>query len=81
MPIWAPSDNPWELVAASAAVVDAATDELISELDSAIEGEDAVVEVVELEDAGLSRFVLSAVCWNAVIVVPFSVRQAYERKE
>jgi hypothetical protein len=81
MPIWAPSDSPWEVVAAAVAVVDAAASELIAELVSAIEGEDAVVDVVELEDVELSHVVLSIVCWNAVIVVPLLVRQPYERKE
>lgn len=81
MPIWAPSDSPWEVVAAAVAVVDAAASELIAELVSAIEGEDAVVDVVELGDVELSHVVLSVVCWNAVIVVPLLVRQPYERKE
>jgi len=37
MPILAPSDKPWELVAAAIAVVDAAADELIADLVSAID--------------------------------------------
>jgi hypothetical protein len=37
MPIWAPSDNPWEVVAADTAVVDAAADEMIAEFVSSIE--------------------------------------------
>jgi hypothetical protein len=81
MPIWAPSDNPWEVVAAAIAVADATADGLVAELVSAIEGEVAVVEVVELGVVVLSCVISFAVCWNAVIIVPFSVRQAYERKE
>jgi hypothetical protein len=69
------------VVAAVIAVVDAAADELIAELVSATKGEDAIVEVVELEDVVVSRVVSSVVCWNAVIVVPLLVRQPYERKE
>jgi hypothetical protein len=69
------------VVAAFIAVVDAAADELIAELVSATKGEDAIVEVVELEDVVVSRVVSSVVCWNAVIVVPLLVRQPYERKE
>lgn len=91
MPILAPSDKPWSCGAAAAAAVadDVAANELITEFGSAIEREDVVFAVVELEDAELSRVVLvrvfrvvsSMVCWYAVIVVPDPVRQPYEKKE
>jgi len=94
MPIWAPSDKPWAwgVVAADTAVVDVAANELMAELFSATEWDDAVVDVVDLVEVGdtelscvvtcmASREISSVVCWYAVIVVPFSVRQPYEKKE
>jgi hypothetical protein len=89
------ADTAGEVVAAGTAVVDPAVNELIAELVSATEWDDAVVDVVEVVEAvevvdtelscvvlcTASREMSSVVCWYAVIVVPFPVWQPYEKKE